>query len=370
MRILIFSAPFFPRKSGVGDYIFRLSKKLIKIGHKVTVFSYDTEKTKRYNEKLNKIKIFRVKNKNIFGVYFWPNKDHLKSQLKKLEQKRFDLVLTNTRFFHSSIVGMRFAKKNKIFWIHVEHGSTFVQTNNPVIWIGSRLFDITMGKKILNNANKIVAISNSAKNFVKKLSSRKKINYIPNGIELTNIPKKKSKKEIKNLIFVGRLIYAKGVQDLIKAFYIIDNKNLKLTIIGNGPYRKKLEGLVKRLNLMERIFFIGEKNKKEVMKILSQSDLFVNPSYSEGLPTSILEAGAVGMPIIATNVGGTKEIIINKRTGLLIKKKDITSLKKSIEFMIKNRNIREKYSTNLNKLIFSTYNWEEIMNEWKRIIEN
>jgi len=103
---------------------------------------------------------------------------------------------------------------------------------------------------------------------------------IHHGIELETIPRRKKTDLTKNLIFAGRIIYGKGIQD--------------------------------------RIIFAGGKAREDVLSLLSESDIFINPSYSEGLPISILEAGAVGLPVIATDVGGTKELIFPHQTGLLI----------------------------------------------------
>jgi len=369
MKILIFSAPFFPRKSGVGNYVVSLSKKLIEKGHKITVLCHDTENIGKFKDKHQGMEVYRIKNKDILGVYFWPNKDHLNEQLKKLDKEKFDLIITNTRFFHSSFVGMTYAKKRNIPWIHVEHGSTLVQTDNPIIWLGSRIFDFTFGKKILNNADKIVVISRGAEKFVKYLSSNRKIVRIPNGIEASKKKQNvKIRKKVKDIVFVGRLIYAKGVHDLINAFSMIDDKEIKLTIIGDGPYRNDLENLVKRKGLGVRVVFLGEKKRDDVMKILPEFDLFVNPSYSEGLPTSVLEAGLYGLPVIATDVGGTSDVIVNKKTGLLIKEKDVEGLTKAIEKMVCDKKLREMCARNLQKKVLKEFSWEETIRKWEKEI--
>ena len=364
-RILIFSAPFYPRKSGVGNFVLQFSKRMSQKGYEITIFCYDTEKTNRFLEYMRGIRIIRTKNSQL-GGYFLPDKAHLKNNLSLLKEK-FNLVITNTRFFHTSLVGRKFAKENKIPWIHIEHGSTFVKSNNILIWVGSRIFDLFIGKKILKDADKVVSISEGSKRFVQSLVNRD-VEVIPNGVELSNIPKYTIKKEIKNIIFVGRLIYAKGVQDLIYAFSKINNKKLKLTIVGNGPYKKDLEKLVKKLKLQNKIKLTGEKNKREVLNLLSKSDLFVNPSYSEGLPTSVLEAGAVGLPVIATDVGGTREVIINNKTGLLIKEKKPSELRDAIDFMIRNPKQKIIYSRSLNKLIKNKFDWRKIIEEWEKQI--
>ncbi len=141
---------------------------------------------------------------------------------------------------------------------------------------------------------------------------------IHNGIELKTIPRRKKTDPNKNLIFAGRTIYGKGIQDLLVAFSKIKQQGPRLTIVGDGPYKTHLKKPAHSLHVQDRIIFPGEKAREDVLRLLSESDIFMNPSYSEGLPISILEAGAVGLPVIATDVGGTKEIIIPHQTGLLI----------------------------------------------------
>ncbi|MFA5173568.1 MAG: glycosyltransferase family 4 protein [Candidatus Pacearchaeota archaeon] len=365
MKILIFAGYFYPHTGGLESYVLKISQKLIKAGNEITIACPNTENYKE-SETLEKINIIRFKAIDLMKVYpiiYYKNKI-----LSILSKEKFDLIITNTRFFHTSLIGMKFAKKNKIPWIHIEHGTSFVQTNNPIVWLGSRLYDFTFGKKVLKNADKVICISKDSKRFVQSLVNRD-VEVVYNGIELSNIPKYTPKKQIKNIIFVGRLIYAKGVQDLINAFAQLENKDLKLTIVGDGPYKKDLEELTKKLNLNNRIIFTGEKNKKEVLDLLSKSDLFINPSYSEGLPTSVLEAGAVGLPVIATDVGGTNEVIINNITGILINQKDPKEIKEAIEFYINHPKEKTKYSIALNKLIKSQFDWNKIIQQWKTILK-
>ena len=183
---------------------------------------------------------------------------------------------------------------------------------------------------------------------------------VPNGVDTSIFKKKKTdlKKRLgipsdyKIITYVGRLIYAKGVQDLISVFPKIKEKcpKTKLLIVGEGDYRGELEKLG---NKDKDILFLGQRD--DIVDILNITDVFVNPSYSEGLPTTVLEAAAVGVPIVATDVGGTREIIsnaslINDTKGLLKKVLDL-----------------------LNGSIYFNYNvsdWNKINNIFETILKN
>ena len=87
------------------------------------------------------------------------------------------------------------------------------------------------------------------------------------------------------------------------------------------------------------------------------------------MPTTVLEAGAVGIPVIATGVGGTKEIIINNSTGILIEQKNPSQVKEAIEFFIKNKKKKEEFARNLNNLIKKDYNYNNMINKFVEVYE-
>lgn len=168
------------------------------------------------------------------------------------------------------------------------------------------------------------------------------------------------------ITFVGRLIEAKGVQDLIKAFNELAYPDLELWIVGDGNYRKELENLSKGNS---KIVFYGEQSNNNVIDILNQTDIFVNPSYSEGLPTSVLEAASIGLPIIATDVGGTNEIIEHRKTGLLIKPGRVWELENAIKSMLLHMDIARRQGGEAQKIVREKFNWDLIVNQYGKVFD-
>jgi glycosyltransferase involved in cell wall biosynthesis len=367
-RILILTNSFIPRKSGLGNYVFVLSKILKEKGHNVIVICYDTEKTKKYFENIDEVLTYRIKCFSILGYYF-PNILHLIKIIKNLKKEKTDFLITNTRFFNLSLIGGLYSIFTKSVWIHIEHGATFVSSNNPFIWVGSRIYDLSIGRWIFNKANKLVCVSEQSKKFVKSFTKKRiKIIHFPFKLRTS---KRKIKKRW-DIIFVGRLVYGKGVQDLIKAMKFITkkNKDTKLIIVGDGDYRNKLEKLSKNLNLEKNIFFAGEKNKGEVYDLLSSSRVFINTSYSEGLGATIIEAGLNNIPVISTSGGGgTLELIKHKKTGVLIKEKSPKNIFGAYFYIIHNKKIVKNYTINLKKHIVRKFNYKKITKEWDNMLK-
>ena len=203
-------------------------------------------------------------------------------------------------------------------------------------------------------ARKNIGISRSSCDFLKHLGAKDPV-LILDGVDTSLFNKKpsniRSQLNVGNsfiLLFVGRLIYAKGAQDLISLLPELKEKkkDLKIIIVGDGPYRVELENMVPK-KYKNDVLFLGIKTQQEIVEILSIANIFVNLSYSEGFGITILEAGAVGLPIIATEVGGVPELIINYENGFSISPGDRKKLLYFIMKLIEDSQLCEKLADNI-----------------------
>lgn len=168
--------------------------------------------------------------------------------------------------------------------------------------------------------------------------------------------------------FVGRLSNEKGVDILLHAVgkVLERGNNLKLILVGDGNERKKLERIVQDLNIETRVVFTGSTN--HVKDYLAIFDVYVQPSRSEGLPLSILEAMSAGVPVIAADVGGISYAIRNLETGLLIPPENPESIADAIDFLRVNRELREKFIAN-SKVKVQEFDTENIRKIYENLYE-
>jgi glycosyltransferase involved in cell wall biosynthesis len=136
---------------------------------------------------------------------------------------------------------------------------------------------------------------------------------------------------------VGRLVEAKGYQHLINSLHLLDPRFVCL-IIGEGHLRHSLAGNINKLGLQERIRLTGFCEPEEVLNIVFSSDIFVMPSITEGTPIAILEAAALGKPIVATKAGGIPEILTNSKHALLVEPGNEKQLADAVSWMYNNWN--------------------------------
>jgi glycosyltransferase involved in cell wall biosynthesis len=210
----------------------------------------------------------------------------------------------------------------------------------------------------LKTIDLIICTSNEVrKNFKLKHENIKVITNFVN----TKVFKPLNEKELKQrfvkekkflILFFGRLEKWKGVQVLLKAIELLKKEgfSLKLLIIGSGSFEKKLKILTKKLGLKNEVIFFGSIENNELPRFLNASDVIVLPSIEkEAFSFAVLEGMACGKPVIASNLGGTKEQIIHGFNGMLFEPGNFKELAKQIKTILTNKELREKILENARK---------------------
>lgn len=182
-----------------------------------------------------------------------------------------------------------------------------------------------------------------------------KVNYIPNAIDTTSLPTQINKKFTKQIIFVGRLSKEKGIESIIKISKILPPE-LHLLIIGSGPMEKE----IKEIDVLyPNIHYLGYLTKEDLIPLVRGSDVLIQPSLAEGISTTILEAMACKIPIIASNVGGNKELILNNQNGFLINPNSASELLEKILILSENKLLQQKFGQKSSELV-KKFEWSEV----------
>lgn len=238
------------------------------------------------------------------------------------------------------------------------------------------LFGRTGLKKILisiiewlayKNCNLATVTSNSQKAYLEKRYGARSIFVIPNGIN-TKIfkPTKKMNPSTKTLLFsVGRLHPEKNLLNLLEAIRGLED--VKMKIIGKGPLEKYMLKFKEDYGLDLEI--ISSVPNNQLPEMYNAADIYIQPSLFEGNPKTILEAMSCGLPIIATNIEGINNVIINEENGCLCKT-DSQSIRKTVLKIIKNHELREKIGANARKSIEENYDLNKLIEKELEIYGN
>ena len=139
---------------------------------------------------------------------------------------------------------------------------------------------------------------------------------IHNAVDVSAAPRSRHDRAVPRLIAVGRLKAPKDFLTLVRALATLPDRAFEALIVGDGPDREEVAAEIRRLGLEERVQLAGERS--DVPELLAGSDVFVLSSRSEGLPVSVLEAMAAELPVVASDVGGVAELVVDGETGMLV----------------------------------------------------
>jgi glycosyltransferase involved in cell wall biosynthesis len=177
----------------------------------------------------------------------------------------------------------------------------------------------------------------------------------------------------KVLCFIGRVVTDKGTNELVESFVNLGSKytNLKLVIV--GPFERELDALhehtEKAILQNPNIYFTDY--QEDIRPFLTISDIFVLPSYREGFPNVVMQAGAMGVPCVVSDINGCNEIIENGLNGLIVPAKDTEALERALEFLINDKSTLMQMASISRQMIVSRYDqqylWQQILKEYRSL---
>ena len=163
---------------------------------------------------------------------------------------------------------------------------------------------------------------------------------IPNAVQVSALPRAVQRAGVVELISVGRLRAPKDFITLARALARLERGSFRASLIGDGPDRSMIEAELEQLGLGDSVRLLGDRS--DVPRLLAAADVFVCSSRSEGMPISIIEAMAAGLPVVASAVGGVPEMVDDERTGLLVAPGAAAALADALARLIGDRALREQ----------------------------
>ncbi|MHA1249856.1 MAG: glycosyltransferase family 4 protein [Candidatus Helarchaeota archaeon] len=368
-----------PAKTGgaIENYIFNLSKELIDLGYKIHIFSFDSDFGNNNGITIHNIQFGKFRNRSVLLNEIDFSINLLRYYNKNLKNQ-IDIF-----HGHSIISSSIFLYRNIRPFIFTAHGPTpwykypFENTQEKLGYYLEKI----ISRYILFKSDFITTISKriSTEILSKYKNLASKVKYIPNAI---NIEKFKRKSDYSNdnnkiILYVGRIKPVKRIEFLLYSIpkVIKYNNNIKFILIGpynffnnkKSLYVKKIEKIIDKLRIAKFVKFLGNLNEDELLNYYDMADIFVLPSFIEGLPTVLLEAMAKKIPIIATDIPGTNELIKNNWNGILVNPMDSNELSQAIINLLENKEIQQKFRNNGFKLIKSKYNYKTIAKQFAKI---
>lgn len=375
-RYCIFSAQFLPHMGGVERYTYYMAKELIARGNQVVVVTNNTTASDEY-EKMDGIQVYRFPCYPLIdGRFPIPNINREFWKINHiLKQKNFDLVIINTRFYIHSLYAARYAQKKKIPCICIEHGTSHLSVHNPILDRFGALYEHFHTWILKHYCKNYYGVSKACNQWTKHFHL-KTSGVLYNSIDLEEVKEIQSKvervfrkkyhipDEAVVITFTGRLLREKGLPSLLNVIERLhkEYENLYLLIAGDGDMKEEIER-----RKSEYIIPLGRIEFEDIIALLSETDIFCLPSFSEGFSTSILEAAACRCYIVTTARGGAKELLIDERYGCVIPNNDEDVLYSALKYVILNKDIREEGIELTYSRLEKGFTWSQVVDRIEMI---
>lgn len=371
---------------GTGSYVYYLAKNLARLGNFVYVVTKSCQDGWGCEPSIEGVKVFHVetlKTPFLGSALFY--KQSSRKLMEIVRKFSVNVVHTNLPLVPSFAVPNDL-KEALVVTVHTTwkgENEALKREPLPQLNINERFVRIFNSGlrffegKLLERAERVIAVSNyTRKELLENYNvDARKVRVIPNGVDVNrfNPPDKKEKERVKRemgfddnkiVLYVGRLCNRKGLPTLLGAASIVlrKNRNVKFVISGGGfPHEeKRLKALSRKLEIDEAALFLGYVPDRMLPKLYQAADVFVLPSIYEGMPFTLLEASASGLPVVATKVGGIPEVIKDGENGFLVNPTDPQGLAEKVLYLLENPSLAYKMGVLGRKNIEERFNQRRV----------
>ena len=384
MKILMLTWEYPPRVvGGIARVVYDLSKTLLKDGHDVTVVTY-REGDAPYFEDDKGVKVYRVDNYMINPNNFI---DWIMQLNFNLVAKANELIAKEGNFdvIHAHDWLVAYAAKTLKNSFNIPIVATIHATEsgrNSGIHDETQRYINDTEWMLTYEASEVIVNSNYMKNELQRLFGLpyEKINVVPNGVNLNlfngverdyNFRRRFAMDNEKIILFMGRLVYEKGIQHLIAAMPKILNgyHDSKLIICGKGGMLDELKAEANALGLGQKVYFAGYMNGKDVQRMYKAADIAVFPSTYEPFGIVALEAMLAGIPTVVSDVGGLDEIVEHGVDGMKSYAGNSNSIADSVLALLFDAKLCSAVSKNAVKKVKELYSWNKIAQDTHYVYE-
>lgn len=361
MKVLLVAPRFFDAVHGEKRAVFSAYKTALALSQHIPVVVVTAGPPPRYEKVDDRLTVYRLWDLYVPDPVNYGITPGVFTTLPSIIRKeKPDAYLVNKHMFFTSFAAPFLRLMGKRVVLQTD---TFVGINwfprNPFLWPLATLYAYTFGLLVLKSAHRVVLLHEGLIPVAKRLGLPYTV--IHNGVDLDTFHKAKPATDINKkqgevfVCYVGRLESVKGYDDLlaVAAEMVKTRRNVKFFFVGNTEGK---DDVMKRY-ASDQIIFTG--HRSDVASVLKRMDIFVLPSYSEGLPNALMEAMAVGTSSVASRVGGVEILVEDGRTGLLFTPGDRTELTQKLEELIKSPALRRRVGKAAAARIAESFSLEE-----------
>ncbi len=359
MRIIQVSPYFYPHIGGVESHVLDLSHYLMKRGHEVEVITSNYAKLPEY-EKVMGISVRRVKALTVkFSTPVTP------AMKKVISGEKADIVHSHSPPPLQPYYAAKGSKKARIPHVLTYHCDLEIPIPGGRHLVSA--YRRTFGKKTISMSDEIIATTQSYASTSRDIWHRD-IRVIPNAVDERRFNPKVSGKKVREelgiegnmVLYVGRLVYHKGVEYLIDSAKEVE---AKYVIVGTGPKEKELRKHAVKAGVSEKVMFAGKVPYARLPEYYAATDVFVLPSVSrlEAFGIVTMEAMATGKPVIVSDIPGVNEVIEDGVHGFNAVPMDGKDIARKLRTLLSDEDLRKEMGMKGRKLVEERYTWDRVV---------
>jgi glycosyltransferase involved in cell wall biosynthesis len=385
MRILFLNYEYPPLGGGAANATAYILEEYAKIPElEVDLVTSSTDNQYHLNKIGNNINIHKLPiGKNAGNLHFQSQKDLLvyagkayffsRKLIRQLAEKNIKYDLSHSFFtVPCGFISLLLKWQHNIPYVVSLRGSDVPGYSDRFVFLYGLLKPLI--KLIWKKSSAVIANSTGLRELAQKTNSKQKIGVIYNGIDTNNFKPSPEVKPVNKFILTtgaSRITTRKGIDYLIQAIkqLSLQYPQLLLRAMGEGDAKESLKKLARDLKIEKNVEFIGRIPREKTAPFYQEASLFILPSLNEGMSNAMLEALSSGLPLLATDTGGTKEILEDGENGFIIKMKNASDIAEKIKKLMDDSELREKMAEISRKKALEM-SWEKIAKEYLNLYKN
>lgn len=356
------ASEFPPASGGIGYYVYNLSRKLFERGHTVTVITRGSLQETR-NHVIDGVNVLRVPFFPLYPFHVFLLSVSVNRQFKSLEPE-FNIVHLHTP--------MPLFVRTSLPLITTVHTPMKIDARyHEVINLYSlaeKAQSLTVypcaESRAFKASNKITSVSSTVAHELEEYGlNPDEITVVHNGVdEKAFVPGRERRSSERYILYTGVLRARKGLFDLLQCASCVCkvHNDVSFAICGKGPFLNKLKEKARKMNLQDKVAFLGYVERSRLIQLYQEAEIQAIPSHYEGMPTVLLEAMSCGLPVVATDVGGNKEVILPGANGFLVPPRSPEKMAKIISRLLDDPLLREKVGRAARKTVLNNFTWDKI----------
>ena len=372
MRLLLINSEYPPIGGGAGNASAHIAVQLEKMGHNVAVV------TSRFGS------LAHQEAQGNLTVYRIPSLRARQDRSNPLEQILFILAASFwtvrwlPRFKPHVTLAFFGVPSGAVAWLLKRiYGIPYIVSLRGGDVPGFRPYDFRHYHRLIasflriiwKHAAAVVANSNGLRLLANAFDSRFDIPVIPNGVDLGWYTTAERDWSSPRLLSVGRIVHQKGLDLAMRALGGLKELSWEWRIAGDGPQMEVLQSLAKELGIDQRVTFLGWQSREQLMNCYQEANVFLFPSRHEGMPNAMLEAMASGLPVVASCIAGSEELVVDGKTGYLVASEDVEALREALKTILTSPTLRQQMGSASRQHAEENYSWESTARQYALLLE-